>query len=71
MGRLHDNYRCSCQVPRPLQFMGEDTGLCLGCTLVYDEQLYEMRLRQHVPNYTFDSVDDYIRSINPSYPAVI
>jgi hypothetical protein len=47
--------------------LGEDTGLCAACNGVYDERLYEMRCRQHVPNFTFDDLEDYLASKDPSY----
>jgi hypothetical protein len=60
-------YVCECRVPRPLIHKGEDTGLCAACNGVYDEQLYEMRCRQHIPNFNFDTVEDYLRDKDPQY----
>jgi hypothetical protein len=50
--------------------LGEDTGLCQGCNYIYDENLYEMRLRQHTPNYTYDTLDDFLRVFDPQYAAL-
>jgi hypothetical protein len=49
---------------------GEDTGLCQVCNCVYDENLYEMRLRQHTPNYTYADLDDFMRAADPAYAAL-
>jgi hypothetical protein len=61
------NFVCNCRAPRPLIHKGEDTGLCAVCNGVYDEQLFEMRLRQHVSGYTYDTVEDYLRDKDPQY----
>jgi len=53
---------CHCTVPSPWMHLGEDTGLCRACRLVYDQRLYEMRLRQHVPRHLYESVRDYLSS---------
>jgi hypothetical protein len=65
--QLHQSYRCQCTVPRPRMEMGQDSGLCEGCTFIYDENLYERRLRQYTPNYTFETVHDYLMSRDPYY----
>lgn len=67
MAALHPAYVCTCQVPRPKMHLGEDTGLCEACNLVYDESLYEMRLRQHTPNYTYETLDDFLRAFDERY----
>lgn len=64
---LHPNYVCQCRVPRPKIWHGEDSGLCDICSYVYDERLYEMRLRQHVPNFTYDSINDFLTEVDETY----
>ena len=68
---VHESYVCHCSVPTPLKKWGEDTGLCEACNLVHDENLYEMRLRQHLPNWTYDSVSDYLAARDPQYAALV
>lgn len=70
MGQLHPSYVCSCEVPRPKIHLGEDTGLCEVCNLIYDENLYEMRLRQHTPNYVYDSLDDFLKAFDERYASL-
>jgi hypothetical protein len=70
VGQLNPAYQCQCQVTVPLMHLGEDTGLCQGCNYIYDENLYEMRLRQHTPNYTYDTLDDFLRVFDPQYAAL-
>jgi hypothetical protein len=70
MGQLNPAYVCSCIVPRPKLHLGEDTGLCEVCNLVYDESLYEMRLRQHTPNYTYETLDDFLKDFDEMYAAL-
>jgi hypothetical protein len=48
---IDERYLCQCMGPRPLMYLGEDTGLCLVCRMIYDPNLYERRLRQHVPEF--------------------
>ena len=64
---LHPSYSCSCQHPNPQKYKGEETGLCTSCNLVYDDRLYEMRLRQHVTGFTYDSLDDFLNEVDPIY----
>jgi hypothetical protein len=70
-GQLHTNYQCHCQVPVPGIVEGEDTGLCASCKYVYDERLYEMRLRQHVPDWHYDTIDQYLTEVDPVYRALV
>lgn len=67
---LHPDYKCQCQVPHLQRHLGEDTGLCEGCTLVYDESLYEKRLRQHVSGWDYDSIHDFLMDVDPAYQAL-
>jgi hypothetical protein len=70
MPALHPTYVCHCVVPNPKMHNGEDTGLCEACNCVYDENLYEMRLRQHTPNYTYADLDEFMRAADPEYAAL-
>ena len=54
-------------MPVPLNHLGEDTGLCQACNMVYDENLYERRLRQHTANYTYTDLDAFLREVKPDY----
>jgi hypothetical protein len=38
--------------------------------MVYDERLYEARLRQFTPNYTFENLHDYLLTADPKYAAL-
>ncbi len=67
---LHPAYVCSCTVPVPKMHLGEDTGLCEACTMVYDENLYEKRLRQHTPGYTADNLHEFLKEVDPAYAAL-
>ena len=67
MGHLKEGYKCQCQVPRLRRHLGEDTGLCDVCNLVYDEQLYWMRLRQHVSGITAEDLDDFLEANDAYY----
>lgn len=80
MNALHDSYRCQCTHPSPKLVMGEDSGLCASCGYIYDERLYEMRLRKYTPNFngicghSDDSeatLDDYLRAVDPHYREVV
>lgn len=68
---LHPEYKCKCQAPNLQRHLGEDTGLCSSCNLVYDEALYEMRLRQHVEGFTHESVHEYLLTVDPHYRSLI
>jgi hypothetical protein len=67
---LHATYVCHCTVPVPKSHLGEDTGLCEACNMIYDENLYEMRLRQHTPNYTYPDLDAFLTDFDPNYAAL-
>lgn len=58
-------------VPRPLMHLGEDTGLCAACNMVYDARLYEMRLHQHKKDFNYDSLDAYFREMSPIYRRLV
>ncbi len=49
---------------------GQDSGMCEACDMIYDERLYEARLRQYTPNYTYESLDDYLSAVDPRYAAL-
>lgn len=68
---LHESYVCHCNVPRPRMEKGEDSGLCETCNGVYDENLYEKRLRQHVPDYHYETVHDYLMDASPHYRSLV
>lgn len=70
MGRIKDQYICHCTIPVPRLHKGEDTGLCSACSGVYDENLYERRLRQNVPGWNYADVDEYIAAKDRSYAAL-
>ena len=36
---------------------------------VYDESLYEIRLRQHTPNWIYNSIDALLMVADPRYAA--
>jgi len=65
--RLHSAYQCRCAVPVPFMYLGTDSGLCRSCTMIYDENLYERRLRQYVPKWEYDSVHHYLFDVVPAY----
>jgi hypothetical protein len=67
---LNEAYECKCQTPRPLTYLKQDTGLCGGCNLIYDSRLYEMRLREHVSGFTWDSLDEFLTEVDPAYRAL-
>jgi hypothetical protein len=71
MNALHEGYVCTCVHPRPQMEKGEDSGLCESCGKVYDERLYEARLRQYTPHYLFDSLHDYLMEVDPRYQALV
>ena len=71
MPALHPSRQCACQVTVPLVYRGEDTGLCAACDMVYDESLYERRLRQHVSGYTYESLSDFLAANDPEYRALV
>jgi uncharacterized membrane protein len=60
---LRTEYVCNCRVSSPLIHLGEDTGLCQACNGIYDDRLYEMRLHQHVANFKWDSIEDFLNEI--------
>lgn len=70
MNALHPSYECHCEAPSPRKEMGQDSGLCQACGYIYDPNLYEMRLRQFTPNYTYESLDEYLRVADPAYRAL-
>lgn len=65
--KLHPSYVCQCQNPAPLMEMGEDSGLCRNCTMIYDEKLYEMRCRQYGVNWHWETVADFLYEVNDHY----
>lgn len=67
----HPAYLCQCQAPRPRIELGEDSGLCAVCNLIYDERLYEMRLAQHEVNWHYESIDAYLRVVSPHYRQLV
>lgn len=69
--QLHPSYECKCQNPRPKIHNGEDCGLCDICNMVYDINLYEMRLRQHVSNWNFETIDEFLREVDPRYRQLV
>lgn len=70
MAQVHPSYLCTCQAPRLKRHLGEDTGICDICNLIYDQQLYEMRLRQHVAGYTYNDLDEFLIAQDPQYAAL-
>ena len=76
MSTLKAPYQCHCMVPVPLMADSpttgapEDTGLCQACDMVYDESLYEKRLRQYLSGYTYDSLHDYLEANDPVYQTI-
>jgi hypothetical protein len=54
-----------------MMVQGEDSGLCQGCGFIYDERLYEMRLRQHVANLPEGDLDEILSQVDPRYQEVI
>lgn len=70
---IHPSWVCHCQTPVPLIHLGEDTGLCSVCNCVYDERLYEMRLRQHskLPPGLHEgaSLHEIMVAVSPEYKA--
>lgn len=64
---MKSHYMCHCTVPTPLEHVGEDSGLCSSCGLIYDERLYGYRLRTYVPSFHYGSVDEFLTSVDPSY----
>lgn len=65
---LHPNYMCKHEVPTPLiDHEGNDSGLCKSCELIYDERLYYMQLRKHMPNLPEgeEDLDVILRTIDP------
>lgn len=70
MGQLHPDYICKCNVPRLKRHLGEDTGLCDICNCIYDQQLYEMRLRQHVAGFTYADLDEFLKANDAHYAAL-
>ena len=63
------SYQCKCQTPREQVHQAESTGLCDICNLVYDEALYEMRLRQYVPGLPEGDLHTILIKIDPNYRA--
>ena len=70
MSTLHTSYQCHCTVPVPKMHLNEDTGLCQACNGVYDESLYEMRLRQHTSDFVYEDLDSFLKEIDPNYAAL-
>ena len=70
MAALHPAYVCECTVPVPLIHLGQDTGLCQACKGVYDDNLYEKRLREHTVGYNYDSLHDFLKEVDPKYAAL-
>lgn len=74
---LHPQYVCSCAIPSPLIVPSpvtqarEDSGLCGSCDMVYDESLYERRLRQYLPGYGHESLHDFLLATDPHYQALV
>ena len=70
---IHPAYRCTCgDVPTPLTIDGEESGLCFACKYVYDEPLYEMRYRQHVPGVPEGiDLDGILRQNDPNYKRLV
>jgi hypothetical protein len=64
---IHDSYLCKCEVPKPVIYLGEDTGLCLFCRFIYDPNLYERRLRQHVKDFGEGDLHDFLMRADPNY----
>ena len=71
MSSLPTQYQCHCTAPSPLLHLGEDTGLCKGCTMVYDSSLYEMRLRQHVAGFNYENLDEFLQDRDPQYRSMV
>jgi hypothetical protein len=68
--QLKAEYKCRCVTPRLQRHLKEDTGLCESCGFVYDENLYWMRIRQHVPNVTAKDLDEFLTQEDPNYAAL-
>lgn len=69
---LHPNYKCQCEIATPRIVDGEDSGLCAGCDRIYDERLYEARLRQHVQGLREGAeLDEILQTVNPELYAQI
>ncbi len=77
MSSLHPDYQCKCSVPHPLHHESrngedQDTGLCVACNGVYDERLYEMRIRENVHELpAFETLDELLRKIDPRYQQLV
>jgi hypothetical protein len=71
MKPVHPSYLCHCQIPTPQRHLAEETGLCEGCHGIFDQRLYEMRLRQHVSSFTYDSLDEFLRAVDPNYRRLV
>lgn len=67
MAMVKSFYICHCTVPTPLEHVGEDSGLCSSCGLIYDERLYGNRLRKYVPAFNYESVDEFLTKVDPGY----
>ena len=70
MAHLKAAYVCRCQVPRLQKHLGEETGLCEVCGMVYDEQLYWMRIRQHVSGVTAEDLDGFLEENDERYRSI-
>lgn len=68
---LHEGYLCPCNVPKPLMVDGEDSGLCFFCSMVYDPDLYERRLRQHVEGFGDGNLHDFLMRVDPRYRMMV
>lgn len=71
MNAVDPRYMCQCTFPHPHMEHGQDSGLCQSCSFIYDERLYEARLRQYTPNYTYDSIHEYLLDVDPNYKALV
>lgn len=71
MTAVDERYICHCTNPHPKMEHGEDSGLCQTCNGIYDERLYEARLRQYTPNYNFENIHDYLMVADPNYVALV
>ena len=77
---MNPKWMCGCIPFVPLvdpKYPDEETGICANCSMVYDERLYGMRLRQHwsdpenpIPEGAED-LDDILKAISPEYRAAV
>lgn len=84
MAHLHEGYKCRCHVHTPMfvntqthavgSNMGvgyEESGICFACRKIYDERLYEMRLRQHNSSLPEGDLDTILSEIDPNYQKLV